>query len=406
MGRPLIDTTVSAILPKEVSRVVVVANPENHETLAAMKFPVPHTVVIQKKPSGMADAIEAAKSTIGGKSLLVLIADDLVEKELLQQVVAKGRSSDSFGVLPGWRTPTYFPGGYLVVKDSRIVGIKEKPGEGNEPSEFVNISGHFIADSEKLLHALANTRGDSEDRYERALAALMEKEKFVMVAYDGAFSSLKYPWHVLESMNQLLQRVLPYRGRNVEVREHVILEGSVYIDDGVRIFEHTKIVGPSFIGKNTIVGNNNIIRHSVIGSGCITGFGTDITRSYVGDGCWFHSNYVGDSVLEGAISMGAGAVLANLRLDEGDIWSVVKGERVNTKRNKLGAMIAKDVRIGVNASIMPGVKIGHHTFVGAGVVVEKDIPEHSFCRQKSSYEIVRNTRSGSVSSQEEFRKRL
>ena len=41
----------------------------------------------------------------------------------------------------------------------------------------------------------------------------------------------------------------------------------------------------------------------------MTGFNTDITRSYIGDNCWFHSNYIGDSVLEGNVSMGSGAAI-------------------------------------------------------------------------------------------------
>ena len=66
----------------------------------------------------------------------------------------------------------------------------------------------------------------------------------------------------------------------------------MYLGDNVKIFENSKIVGPCYIGDNTVIGNNNIIRQSQIGSGCVTGFNTDITRSYIGDNCWFHSNYI------------------------------------------------------------------------------------------------------------------
>ena len=205
----------------------------------------------------------------------------------------------------------------------------------------------------------------------------MTKETFVMVVFEGSFASLKYPWNILDIMDILFQRLSPHQGKNVEIKSNVVIEGPVYISDNVKIFENSKIVGPCYIGANTIIGNNNIIRHSHIGANCVTGFNTDITRSYVGDNCWFHSNYVGDSVLEGDVSMGSGTVLANLRLDRGEIASVIGENRVNTKRTKLGAMIGINVRVGVNASIMPGVKIGSNSMVGAGLVVNHDIPNDS-----------------------------
>ena len=40
-------------------------------------------------------------------------------------------------------------------------------------------------------------------------------------------------------------------------------------------------------------------------------------------------------------------------------------------------IIEDDVMIGANASILPGVTIGHHSVVAAGAVVTKDVPPHS-----------------------------
>ena len=88
--------------------------------------------------------------------------------------------------------------------------------------------------------------------------------------------------------------------------------------------------------------------------------------------------------------MGSGSVLANLRLDEGNIYSSVAGGKHNTYRTKLGAMIARDVRIGVNASIMPGIKIGTNSCVGAGVVLDTDVPADSFCVGTRGYTITKN----------------
>ena len=102
--------------------------------------------------------------------------------------------------------------------------------------------------------------------------------------------------------------------------------------------------------------------------------------------------------------MGGGAALANLRLDDGSISSHVKESPVNTSKTKLGAIIGQHVRIGVNASIMPGVKIGKGSFIGSGVVLDRDVPEESFCIVKGAYTVSRNRTPSSSLSRDAFKK--
>lgn len=373
-GKTFFEQAVMGALPKEVSRMVIVANESNASFFRSLKFLVPHDVVIQSSANGMAEALLTASARLQGVRLLVLIADDLTDNHLLQSVIDKATSTNAFSVIPGWKTSKYFPGGYLVTEGERVKGVVEKPGEGNEPSPYVYISGQYFRESELLLEAIKAVSSNRDDVYEQALTTLMKKESFIMTPYVGQFASLKYPWNILDSMDILFKSLQKKQGKNVEIRRNVVVEGNVVFGDSVKVFENTKIVGPCYIGDNTIIGNNNIIRQSHIGAGCVTGFNTDITRSYIGDNCWFHSNYIGDSVIEGDVSMGSGTVCANLRLDRGEIASIVGENRINTRRTKLGALIGKNVRIGVNTSIMPGVKIGRDSMIGAGLVVDHDIP--------------------------------
>lgn len=407
LGKSLFDFSVRDVLPKEVTRAVIVAGRDNRDVLSTVRLRVPSVTVLQQKPLGMADALLAAGSQIAGSELLILIADDLADSGRIQQVVALGRASGAFGVIPGWKTGNYFPGGYLKTEGRRIVGIAEKPGEGKTPSPYVAISGHYVRSGDMLLRELARTHTTGrDDVYERALTAIAQHEEFVIAPYEGTFVSLKYAWHVLDGMEYLLSHVASHRGKGVKISDHVVIEGNVYLDDGVTILENTKIVGPCYIGRDTIVGNNNLIRLSHIGSNCVTGFSTDITRSYIGDRCWFHSNYIGDSVLESAVTMGSGAVLANLRLDDGEIVTHEGDQKIATGRNKLGGIIATGVRIGVNTSIMPGVKIGQGCFIGAGMVVSRDLPEQTYCQQKTEYTLAKNSQASDLPSRENFRKAL
>jgi len=405
-GQALFQHAVISRLPKAVSRMVIVTSPGLQEQFTSMNFSIPHTVIVQHNPLGMGDAVLSAKSQIAGCSVLIIIADDLVDTTLYEEVLKKAHASHSFGVIPGWKTKEYFPGGYLHMVDGSVTGIIEKPGKGNEPSEYVDISGHFIRSADTLIEVLTRTTTASDDQYEKALTHLMQSQEFTVLPYEGSFTSLKYPWHVLDIMDMILSGTRDYRGKNVTIKPNVIIEGPVYIEDNVIIYEHTKITGPVYIGSSTIIGNNNIIRHSMIGSGCVSGFNTDITRSYVGDNTWFHSNYIGDSVLEGNISLGSGAVLANLRLDEDIIHSNIKGVRTHTSRNKLGAVIGSRVRIGVNASTMPGVKIGSDSFIGSGAVVDRDITDSSYCVSGQSLIIKPNRTSVLSANRDVFKKAI
>ena len=405
LGKTFLERAFGEIVSKGVDRVVLVASPQNQKVLTGTKWPVPHTVVLQQKPLGMADALLVAKQHLAHSSLLVL-GDDLVDSVVASDILTKAKTSDAFAIVPRFKADRYFPGGYLRLSGDRVLEIVEKPDLGKEPSQFVTSVTHFIRDSDVFLEQLRLVKTKTDDRYEKTLSALAKQHKVLTVEAQDHLISLKYPWHILDVMQQFLGKIAPSQGKNVRMKDNVTLEGAVIIGDNVTIYENTKIVGPCFIGSGTIIGNNNLIRESHIGTNCVTGFHTDITRSYVGSDCWFHANYIGDSVLEGNIGMGSGAVLANLRLDEGEISSVVDGQKVATNRKKLGAMIGRGVRIGVNANIMPGIKIGAGSFVGAGVVLDRDLPDASFCFARPGYEMKKNTKTVSPQARSTFKAKI
>ena len=134
----------------------------------------------------------------------------------------------------------------------------------------------------------------------------------------------------------------------------------------------------------------------------MTGFNSDITRSYIGPNSWFHTNYIGDSVLEGDFGMGSGAVLANLRLDDHTIR--VGEEKTDTGRHKLGLIAGKGSRVGVNASTMPGARVGANSLVGPGVVLSGDVADNKKVLVKQQLEVTEHT--PALTSYDQFREKL
>lgn len=396
LGKPLLLWHYEQLVRIGVRNVVVVANQKNKDELK--KVPVPkklQVTSIVQKGKGQGSAVLASESAIPEGSLCIINGSDIYEDDIFFQIQKERAKYKEAAILTSVKADSYFPGGYLKLKENGDVSeIVEKPKQGSEPSSILRINLDVFPDAKTFLAAVKKTGKDASSGYEKAINHMIKKQGHCRsVTTDMPWLYLKYPWHTLSVMDACLDTI---EGRtiasSVKIGKHAIIEGPVVIEDNVRICEGVKIVGPSYIGAGTIVGNNTMIRKSHIGSGVVTGFNTDITRSYIGSNSWFHTNFVGDSVIGENVSLGSGTVLANLRLDESEIFSIVKEERIDTKRNKLGGMIGDNVRIGVNASIMPGIKIGSNAFVGAGVVLGEDLPDGKYCRITPSVAISDNTK--------------
>jgi len=65
---------------------------------------------------------------------------------------------------------------------------------------------------------------------------------------------------------------------------------------------------------------------------------------------------------------------------------MVKGQRVVTGRDKLGAIIGANAFIAVDVMTMPGVKIGEGARIGPGTHVHKDV--NDFQRVYVKQEII------------------
>ena len=65
---------------------------------------------------------------------------------------------------------------------------------------------------------------------------------------------------------------------------------------------------------------------------------------------------------------------------------LVKDKVVDTGRRKLGVILGDNVKTGIGALLMPGVKVGDDSWVGPGLVVERDLPPKSMAFVKQNWE--------------------
>ncbi len=410
-GKYLIEHQILALLHAGFTDIAVIGGAHNISKLAEVTAEIlkQHKrisiIVLEQKKldEGMAGAVMSAEKFVGDTPFLVVSSNDVLDSrsfELIKKQVKgvsgkikKDVENKPIGFLLAKKVSEYFPGGYLkLAKNGSISTIVEKPGDGNEPSDLVNIVVHYHANSIALFEALKSEKSSRDDRYEKALQSLFDDGiEYRAIAFDGFWQPVKYPWHVLDVMDYFMSRTRKaVRGKNVAVAKSATIKGSVFLDDGVRVFENAVISGPAYIGKNTIIANGALVRGSNIGENSVIGFGSEIARSYIGCGVWTHTNYIGDSIVGNNVSFGSGAVTGNFRLDEGFISVNCSNEKVSSKRDKLGLITGDDIRCGINTSFMPGVRIGSNCAIGAGIVISEDVPENSYVSGEYSLKIVSN----------------
>ncbi|OGJ60310.1 hypothetical protein A3A67_02345 [Candidatus Peribacteria bacterium RIFCSPLOWO2_01_FULL_51_18] len=406
-GTTLIEEQIRRLQSAGIDEILPVAG--RHNLALARKIFKREKIVIQEDLNlGMRGALLSALPACGKKPVMIVSSNDVIDESAYRDLIMKGRTKKTGGLILAKRVKKYFPGGYLSLKGKKIIGIVEKPGAGREPGDLVNIVAHVHASAGILLAALKASKPVKDDGYETALDHLFKKESYEAVIYTGPWQAIKYPWHLLS----LLPLFLPAGGKpriakSARIHPSAVIEGPVVIGENVQVFAHATIRGPCCIGAGTVVASNALVRESSVGENCVIGYSTEVVRSIVAGGVWTHSSYIGDSVVGTNTSFGGGTYTGNLRMDEGEIFSSVDGEKIPTGLKKFGAVIGANCRTGIHVSLSPGIKIGSGSFISSSALIAEDIPDNSFVKTESVKMTVRKNRwETSIGDRDEFRKKL
>ena len=395
LGKALLEHQIDQAREAGLSEFVIVGNPANIEEIGQITenlIGVDVRLAVQREPLGIANALESAKDMLSSEPIIVVNPNDVFDSSAYAMITREYKRDTVASYILAYQVDGYFPGGYLVVnKKNELKHIVEKPRMGEEPSNLVNIVVHLHTQPEKLFDYIRAVSTTSDDVYERALGRMAQDYKIKAVIHDDFWAALKYPWQIFALMEHFLDGIHRGISPSAEISEKATIEGNVILEDGVRVLENAVIRGPCYIGRNSIIGNSVLIRDNCqIGRNCAVGYGTEVKHSYIGDDCWFHSSYVGDSIIGDGCSFGAGTVMANLRFNEQNIAVRIGEERVDTGLDKLGAIIGSNCRTGVNVSIMPGVRVGPNSIIGSHTCLAQDLGANKMIRAEHIYKVVEN----------------
>jgi bifunctional UDP-N-acetylglucosamine pyrophosphorylase/glucosamine-1-phosphate N-acetyltransferase len=347
----------------------------------------------QTEWTGTASALSVAHNEIGSGPFLAMYGDLCVMPSGIKSVLDK--SHECVRVVGVVRMPNPSEYGVILLDNDKLTKIHEKP-KVNLVEGWVN-TGIYVLD-DTVFDAIAKTSPSRRAEYEltSSLQKLIDRGQEIKAAVisPGDWKDIGRPWDLLEANERVLANQQPRIKGTVEPGS--MLRGSVCLEDGASIRAGCYIEGPVYIGKESMVGPNTRLRpctsigdHAVVGAAC------EIKNSIVMNGTKIpHLSYIGDSIIGENCNLAAGTITANIRLDEHTLSMKVKGRLQTTARRKLGVMMGDDVQTGINASIMPGVRIGSGSFIGPGMVVYNDVPDgHAvFARQATISKRTRHNR--------------
>jgi UDP-2-acetamido-3-amino-2,3-dideoxy-glucuronate N-acetyltransferase len=141
--------------------------------------------------------------------------------------------------------------------------------------------------------------------------------------------------------------------------EDLFIHPTATIDDGAKIGTGTKVWHYSHVMPNASIGEACILGQNVFVA----------SNAIIGNGCKIQNNvsiYEG-VVLEDEVFLGPSMVFTNVDVPRAFV----------ERKNYLKTPVGKGATIGANATVVCGNSIGNYAFIGAGAVVNKNVPDYA-----------------------------
>lgn len=327
---------------------------------------------------GTADAIKTVEPNVNEDFLLVY-GDILTTSEAIESVIKeyeRNKPTLAMAVVKVSHPEHY---GIVKLENHYITDILEKPKPNDAPTNLANAGIYMFSKEifEKIHQTQPSPRGELEitDTFK---LVIKEKHQILAVQIPAEdWLDIGRPWDLLEANKWALSRIVPKINGKIEDNVHLI--GTVTVCEGSRVRSGAYIEGPVFIGENSEIGPNCYIRpHTHIGKQVHIGNACEIKNSIIMNETKIgHLSYVGDSVIGEGCNFGAGTLIANYRFDSMSVKMMVKEQVVDSGRVKLGVFLGDNVKTGINAALMPGIKVGNDCWIGPNIVLYRDLPANS-----------------------------
>ncbi len=377
LDRSLLEIHLEALRKVgSVKRVVVVASYLIDRVRERVKdiedrYPFELRVVDEGKPLGTAHALLKGLESVKEEDVLVIYVDSIYTTK---DLVSIANDSSPYTVA-AYRVSDPRDYGVLICDSLGYVrDVIEKP---SQPISNVVNAGVYKVKID-IVRYLEKVEPSPRGEYELTdVMRLLPRHGVPVRVFELQYwRDVGKVWKYLEYSVEVLKEQVREQTILGRVEENVKMVGPVYIGEGAEILSGTYIAGPAYIGRGAVIGPNAYIRPgSIILENSRIGFSVEVKESIVMERVHAsHLSYIGDSIVCEGSNLGAGTILANLRLDDREVKVRIKGVKVATGRRKLGGLIGGYVKTGVNVSINPGVKVGAYSRIFPGLTIYEDVP--------------------------------
>lgn len=135
------------------------------------------------------------------------------------------------------------------------------------------------------------------------------------------------------------------------IHSTAIVDAGAELGDGTRVWHWVHVCGGAVIGRNCSLGQNVFVGN----------------RVRIGDNVKVQNNVsIYDNVtIEDDVFCGPSMVFTNVYNPR---------SAVSRKDQYRDTLVRRGATLGANCTIVCGVEVGHHAFVGAGAVINRDVP--------------------------------
>lgn len=388
-GKPIIQYNIESLRDNGITDILLIVRYKEEIVRNyfgdGSDFGVNISYKTQKDFLGTANAISYGEDFIDD-SIIVLNGDIILDDEIIHEIIKKYNylSPDTLMLLTEVEDPSAF--GVVEIENGNIKNIVEKPKREEAPSNLVN-AGIYIFNKD-IFDKICETEISERGEYEitDSVSLQIEDNKTVIGHKTSKdWVDVGRPWELIEVNEELIGKLKTEIKGTVEAG--AVIHGEVFLDEGSVIKAGVYIEGNVYIGKNCDIGPNSYIRgNTYFGDNVHVGNAVEIKNSIIMENTNVsHLSYVGDSVIGSNCNIAAGTNIANLRFDNATIKTKIKNQKIDSGRRKLGAIIGDSVKTGINSSFSPGVKVGHNSTIGSGVLLYEDLPSDTRVLEKQTH---------------------
>ncbi|MEM0219422.1 MAG: sugar phosphate nucleotidyltransferase [Thermoproteota archaeon] len=370
------------------------------------KLGVKISYVTQPTPNGTSKALAIAKSELKEDGeLIVVYGDILTTKRTFIELIESFRRNGAMAtvaVKEGDATHNFG----TEIRENKMSSIVWRPRESNlRTYGIIAMKSKFLSYVERnpgiMLKVPVGMMPPLEGELFQSINDAIENgESITFFKVKDFIVDVDYPWSLIEANVSMLKHMSneltsSQIAPSAKISQSAQISGNIVVGDDSRIGENVYIEGPVWIGKNSIIDRGSIILGpSVIGDNTVVS-NYSLVQGVIGNevrvenaaevfGIIFDGVYIVHySEIAGIVGertdIGAATVCGTLRFDDEKTIVEVKGKKLIGENV---AFIGDYCRTGVNAILMPGVRVGPYSIVGPGVILYEDLEPYKIVLAK------------------------